>query len=75
MSWADLAPVIARYGIELAYELWKLAAAGGQPTDADWQSLIALARKPMEEYLTEARARAGLAVPAQVEPTQPPPAA
>jgi hypothetical protein len=67
MTWADLAPVIARYGIELAYELWKLATSGGAPTEADWQGLLALARKPMADYLKEARERAG-------QPPEPPPA-
>lgn len=59
MTWVELAPIIARYGIELAYKLWQLAEGGAPPSDADWQGLLALAQKPMSDYLREAKERAG----------------
>lgn len=43
MSWELLAPIIARYGIEFAYALWKAATERKEPTEQDWQALRKLA--------------------------------
>ncbi len=58
MTWTALIPLIARYGIEWSYEFWKTIQNKEQPTEADWQSLIALANKPMVSYLEDAEMRA-----------------
>ena len=64
MTWEMLMPVIARYGVEFAYELWNTIKDKHQPTEEDWQIILTLARKPMAEYIQEAKARAALsAVP------------
>jgi hypothetical protein len=60
VTWLDLVPIIARYGVEFAYSFWSTVKDKTQPTEEDWQSILGLVRKPMSEYLAEARVRAGL---------------
>lgn len=61
--WPVLAPIIAQYGLPLAEKVWRLAASGKDPTEADWDELNALAEKPAAAYLAEAQARAALQTP------------
>lgn len=58
MTYADLIPLIARYGIEFAYKYWANAQNNATPTESSWAELRALA-KPYDQYIEEARARAG----------------
>ena len=55
--WTVLAPVIARYGVELAYKLWSNIKAGGEPTEAQWEELRQMAAKTYDQYIAEARAK------------------
>lgn len=41
MTWADLIPVIAKEGLEVAEILWQKWRAGQAPTQADWDQLKA----------------------------------
>lgn len=52
--WLDLAPIIAKYGVDFAYKLWANIKAGGDPTEEQWNDLQALAQKNASDYLTEA---------------------
>jgi hypothetical protein len=69
--WAVLVPIIARYGVEFGYNLWKTIQEKGEPTEEQWQALLTLARKPYDQYIAEARARvATIPMPAAVKSTQ-----
>lgn len=57
MGWEFLIPIIVREGIPAAYKLWSLAKQKGEPTDADWQELLALSRKTHDEYIAEAKGK------------------
>lgn len=58
MTWADLIPLIARYGLEWALEFWRTVQKHPTPTEAAWEAVLAITNKTEEEYLKEARARA-----------------
>jgi hypothetical protein len=55
--WITLLPIIAKYGTEFAYKLWGNIKTNKEPTEADWQELIALSNKSYTDYLNEAQAR------------------
>lgn len=59
MNWTQLAPLIARYGIEFAYKFWANAKNNAEPTEQEWTELRKIA-KPYDQYIEEARVRAGL---------------
>jgi hypothetical protein len=56
--WTILAPIIARYGIEFAYKLWANIQAQGEPTEAQWEELRAVAAKTYDDYIAAAQAKA-----------------
>lgn len=66
MSWATLIPLMVQYGIPATYQLWQIITTHPEPTEEAWQKLLALALKPMPEYLREAQARADAAKVAQL---------
>ncbi len=74
ITWADLIPLIARYGVEFAYTFWATVKDKSQPTEEDWQSIIKLANTPMAEYIRQARIRAGLPpdIPPDIAPAPAP---
>jgi hypothetical protein len=55
--WPALIPLIVRYGIPGAYEVWKIISKHPEPTEAAWQELLALNAKTDAQYLAEAEAR------------------
>lgn len=67
MSWDSIAALIIKFGIEQAYKIWAIAKEG-DPDDAAWDKLKALSLKSYDDYLREARERAGQADPPSVPP-------
>lgn len=61
--WTILAPIIAKYGVEFAYNLWGNIKAGGDPTEEQWATLRELAKKTASDYLKEAEAKASPPTP------------
>ena len=61
MGWEILLPIVAREGLTIGYELWKLQQAKQLPTQEDWDKLLVL--RKAEDFRREAFARAGLPVP------------
>ena len=57
MSWELLIPVIVKYGVPWAFDLWKIVTAHPVPTDEAWAQLRALSQKGMDEYIAEARGK------------------
>lgn len=55
--WTILIPIIAKYGVEFAYQLWANIKAG-DPTEEQWTALRTLADKSYDDYIAEARAKA-----------------
>lgn len=55
--WTSLTPIIARYGVEFAYQLWGNIKSNKEPTEDDWQLLKGLAEKRFDDYLFEAQRR------------------
>lgn len=53
--WVTLIPIIAKYGIEFAYQFWKNIKTGGEPTEAQWDELKKLANKSYDDYIAEAK--------------------
>lgn len=60
MTWADLIPIIAKYGLELGQYLWDLAAKKQDPTAEDWAKLNALRNDTARSQLLSALNRAGI---------------
>lgn len=60
MTWVELLPIIAKYGIEFAYKLWLKLAAGGEPTQTDWDELLGLSRKQAKDKMLAVLAVAGI---------------
>lgn len=67
--WLVLAPIIARYGIEIAYDIWKNIQAKGEPTEEQWAALLAKSRRGYDQYIADAKAR--VPVPATPEASWP----
>lgn len=61
MTWATLAPIIAQYGMEVAYSIWGKWQSGALPTQADWDVLLKLGKRTPEDAIKDAANRAGLA--------------
>lgn len=55
-----IAQLIASYGIPYAFQIWKIITRNADPTQKDWDDLLALSQKPLDTYIDEARFRAGL---------------
>lgn len=68
MTWAQLIPLIAKYGLPWAYQFWQTVQNKENPTEADWQTLLNLANKPLDQYIAEAKARAAAAEPGMATP-------
>lgn len=60
MSIAALIPIIAAYGIPLAQKLWAMATSGKDVTQADWDTLNALANETPQSHLAAVAASLGL---------------
>ena len=60
MTWELIARLIVLYGIEGAYKIWAITKEG-EPTVEAWEKLRALSLKAYDDYVREARERAGLA--------------
>jgi hypothetical protein len=57
LAWADLIPLIARYGLPWAIEFWRTVQKHPTPTEEAWAAILAIVNKTEAEYLAEARAR------------------
>ena len=57
MTWAELIPIIAKYGIPYAFELWKVITKYPAPTAEAWNALFESTQKTLEDYIAEERAR------------------
>lgn len=66
MNWwlvtAELIAKLGPQGLVLAQTLWTKWAAGGEPTQADWNELEKLAAQTPRSQLLDAFARNGIAV-------------
>ena len=62
MTWATVVQLIITYGIDQAFKIWEIAKAG-EPDEAAWEKLRALSLVSYDDYIRQARERAG-----QVEP-------
>jgi len=58
MPWMTLIPLIATHGLPWVYEFWKIIRGKTEPTEEDWQKLLAISQKPLSQYIAEAQARA-----------------
>jgi hypothetical protein len=47
--------LITRYGIPFAYQLWQDWRTKADPTEEDWQRLLALSAKTAAQYKEEAK--------------------
>lgn len=61
--------IIAQYGIPTAYEIWKTLSNKNEPTEEDWQKLLAIASKTEKQYVDEAKAAF---TPSPIPDPQPP---
>ena len=61
MGWEILLPIIAREGLNVGYELWRVSQQRHMPTQEDWDRLFVV--KKAEDFLQEARDRAALLNP------------
>ncbi|MFB1500817.1 hypothetical protein [Thiocapsa sp. N5-Cardenillas] len=60
MNWTTLAPFVAQHGIEAGLNLYLLWREKREVTEADFETLRVLVNKTKEQYLEEARQRAGI---------------
>jgi hypothetical protein len=58
MTWAAIIPIIIQYGLPVAESLWQKWTTGAAPTQADWDSLKALASETARDRVLAAMARA-----------------
>lgn len=61
MDWIQLAQLIIQVGLPVAEQIWKNATSGKEPTQADWDVLMALSAETPKSRILAAAARAGLA--------------
>lgn len=58
MSWSILAQLIISVGLPAAEAIWKKAAAGTDPTQADWDEIKAMAaQKAVDRALIQLKAK------------------
>lgn len=60
MSWIQLIPLIATYGIPIVEKLWALAQTNTAPSQADWDALKALTTQTAKQQMALALARNGI---------------
>lgn len=60
LGWADIVKLIISEGIPAAYKLWQLVTAGKDPTEEDWQALLALEAQTAADQMKAAIVRAGI---------------
>lgn len=63
MTLAAILALIQQFGpigIQIAEQLWKMFQSGGNPTQADWDVLKALASKTARQQMLDALAKAGI---------------
>lgn len=58
--WTALIPVMVKYGVEFAYQLWANIKSDKEPTQEDWDKLLALSTKTYDDYVNEALAKRGV---------------
>jgi hypothetical protein len=58
MTWELLIPVIVKYGLPWALDLWQIVTKHPVPTEQAWLELRALSQKTMDDYIAEAKAKA-----------------
>lgn len=62
MNWAVLIPIIAQQGLPYAEKLWQLWSSPLNPTQADFDSLRALAKQTAQDRMKSNLATAGVAL-------------
>lgn len=50
--------LLARYGPDVAQAAQRMCSSGKEPTQADWDALFDRTRKPYDQFIREAEARA-----------------
>lgn len=50
--------LLVRYGPDVAQAAQRMVTSGKQPTQADWDALFDKTRKPYDQFVREAEARA-----------------
>ena len=50
--------LLARYGPDVAQAAQRMFSSGKEPTQADWDALFDRTRKPYDQFIREAEARA-----------------
>ena len=50
--------LLVRYGPDVAQAAQRMVSSGKQPTQADWDALFDKTRKPYDQFIREAEARA-----------------
>ena len=63
MTWAEIVPLIIRYGIPGAHEIVRIISESPTPTPEAWEKLLAVNRKTLDQYVTEAATRLGITPP------------
>jgi hypothetical protein len=58
-NWLTWLPIIAKHGVEFAFRLWGNIKNNNLLTEDEWNVLIGLSEKTYDDYLVEARRRAG----------------
>ncbi len=60
MTWELAIPLIIKYGPEVASRIFEIIKSHPEPTKEAFDAIIALALKPMDDYIREAEERAKL---------------
>lgn len=60
MSWAIWIELIAKYGLELAYKLWLKWQANGNPTQQEWDDLLAMTKQTARDRMVAQLTAAGI---------------
>lgn len=55
MTWDTIAVLIAKYGVDFAYQVWQIVSTNTTPTQAQWDALLAMSRKTLAQYVEEAQ--------------------
>lgn len=50
--------LLVRYGPDVAQAAQRMFTSGNEPTQADWDALFERTRKPYDQFIREAEARA-----------------
>lgn len=62
MNWATIANLIVTIGLPAAEKLWNLVTTNTAPTQADWDTLKALANQTAKDRMTAQLKAAGIAL-------------